>query len=119
MANHIINAIHLMLMQEVDGPAADRFNQHISTARALERGRYSTLTLAQQLNWMAIYWIQQMATINHEVGYRQENTLLLCETEAEFLRVFWATVLPYIHENDAIPNINLPITPLGVYSNVR
>ena len=117
MEENIVTKIHSLLMDTVDGPAADRFLQHVSSnigiGDASDINQY--YTEADQLLWISTYFLQQLSVFrgDHPIG---EYNLLACRNCDDFIAVFRATVLPYFaNSENALPNINLPIINMGNY----
>jgi hypothetical protein len=105
-------------MEEVDGPAADLFCQHIAgTVGDLEsvNSRYSQAT---QIHWMASYWLMQLSVLNVSTYVRfNANNLLICSNINDFVVVFKTTILPLFQEYPNLPELSLPVQPLEVYSH--
>lgn len=116
MQNNIFLTVHLLLMEEVDGPAAERFCQHVAESIGdLEtiNTRYDQST---QIRWMTGYWLMQLSRLNISPLERFNiNNLLICSSINEFITVFKSTVLPVIMANGDIPDLTIPVYSLEAH----
>ena len=115
MGINIINIVHAVLMDNIDGSIADDFLWHVSRFNDFQYNPVERYPEWVQVRWMTTYWIIQLS--NAEEDFRDiEISLLACTTMPEFVSVFSGLVLPSIeHYNISILN-DVCMVPLSTYA---
>lgn len=119
MNDNIFIAIHYILMQEIDSDASDVFAEHIGAVVGDINTLNDRYSYSAQLQWMAIYWIQQMAIAIPGSGSSRVHNLLVCRTAEEFIQVFKAIVLPALQIYSNIPDARTVLLPISAYEHSR
>lgn len=112
MPDSIISRIHLLLMETVDGPAAERFGIHIAKVVGDINTVNQRYTESEQLTWLSAYWIQQISASCISDDQFGEYNLLACHTPDEFIQVFMAIIMPCLRQHPSLPDISLPVISL-------
>lgn len=118
MRSNIFSIIHRLLMECVDGLAADKFcyhiTQYVGNVDTINR-RYTQTT---QIRWMAGYWLMQLSSLQLTAEEKfNAGNLLICSDINEFVTVFKATVLPLVQQHDNLPDVTMPVHSLEAHSH--
>ena len=108
MGNNLIGRIHLLLMEKVDGNAADQFSAHLGEWIGDVTAYSDSTSQADQIRWMAHYWCSQLNNETLDV-HGVANNLFMCRDTDQFMNAFDAVIIPVLIANPHLPIATLPI----------
>lgn len=104
---NIITMIHLVLMQQIDGPSAQLFEIHIGKYAPELIHEITESSELKQIQWSNSYWLRQLA---HDSWTFPDGFLQALEqptTLTEYIGVFTSLLIPNI-ECRELPYVDLP-----------